>query len=539
MGQSTRQESRLLRMSVLLLIALVVLAFIGLVAEGIDVIGGMSEGRSAMPLTRLALLVGANFLLTTALGTIATLYTWARMSHALPELQGWHAQKPESEFREADLDGAFTFEDYLIQEDRVFQELDSYVRNAWSTQGDTRYNRYNPSSVCYPGQADRINWNRTRVCDATSPVGGVLLLHGLSDSPYSLRALGERFLAEGYTVMWLRLPGHGTTPSALAEVSWEDWTAAVKVAVGGLCRRIPSDAPLVLAGYSNGGALSIDYALDAIDDNNVSRVDALVLLSPMIGINPLARITWFYHVAGMISRSEKAKWSKIYAEIEPFKYLSWPMNANVQAWTMTKKIERKLAKYQKSGRIRELPPVFAAQSVVDSTVSVPKLITTLFDRLISDHSELFLIDVNRVDALSNLVNLSFEKTVSPKLERNDRSFRLSLLRNMNQGSDQLSLRVRDKGVWSEQPQPLTWPRGMVSLSHVAIPFPPDDGIYGESLSDDRLQLGTIQVRAEPSALMVPGSMFARSRHNPFYEFMENRIIDWLGVALPGRDVFTR
>ena len=166
-----------------------------------------------------------------------------------------------------------------------------------------------------------------------------------------------RVRSEGYTVIWLRIPGHGTSPRALANVSWKDWTAAVEVAVCGLRHRLPDDAPLVLAGYSNGGALSIDYALSSIDDTALPKADAIVLFSPMVGINPMAKITRLYHMVALVSANQKAQWSGINAEIDPFKYSSWPLNANVQAWAVTQAVERKLAALEKAGRMREMPPV--------------------------------------------------------------------------------------------------------------------------------------------------------------------------------------
>ena len=77
----------------------------------------------------------------------------------------------------------------------------------------------------------------------------------------------------------------------------------------------------------------------------------IVLFSPMIGINPLAKMTRLYHTVGLVSRNPKTKWSSVYAEIDPFKYSSWPMNANVQAWAVPV-VERKLAALEKSGNAR-------------------------------------------------------------------------------------------------------------------------------------------------------------------------------------------
>ena len=52
------------------------------------------------------------------------------------------------------------------------------------------------------------------------PRGAALLIHGLTDSPYSLRRVAEILQEEGYHVVGLRLPGHGTNPGTLATVSW-------------------------------------------------------------------------------------------------------------------------------------------------------------------------------------------------------------------------------------------------------------------------------------------------------------------------------
>lgn len=68
-------------------------------------------------------------------------------------------------------------------------------------------------------------------------------------------------------------------------------------------------------------------------------------------------------------------------EVDPFKYTSWPMNASVQAWTLTQELEQRLAALERSRRMGELPPILAMQSAIDATVIVPKLITVLFDRI--------------------------------------------------------------------------------------------------------------------------------------------------------------
>jgi len=475
-------------------------------------------------------LVLANLVLIGVLAAGASFYGWARFAHALPDLKGWHREAPASEFRAADDRPGYTFDDYLKQEAEVFSQLDALVAGPWKTQAVGEFDRYRAGSVSNPANTLAHNWNRSFVLRAEKPVGGVLLVHGLSDSPYSLRAMAERLHAEGYTVVGLRVPGHGTSPRALAETDWEDWTAAVRVAVRETSRLTPAGAPLVLMGYSNGGALSVHYATMALDDKSLPPVDALVLFSPMIGISPLARITRFYHLVARLSGDEKAQWSAVSAEADPYKYTSWPMNASVQAWAMTEAVEQRLAALDKAGRMGQMPPILAMQSVIDATVVVPKLITALFDRLEpGGPSELVLFDVNRVARLTNLLNLSFEQEIRPKLQRTDLPFDLTLVTNADSNSLAVKAQTRASGSLTELALNEAWPKEVFSLSHVAIPIPPTDPVYGtaEATAKSGLPLGSFSARGEQGALMFPDSMLVRQRHNPFFAYMADHVVTWL------------
>lgn len=83
---------------------------------------------------------------------------------------------------------------------------------------------------------------------------GVLVLHGFTGNPSSVRPLAEAFAAAGFAVELPRLPGHGTTVEDMAATSWHDWSAAAEEALGRLaarCRRV------VVAGLSMGGTLAV------------------------------------------------------------------------------------------------------------------------------------------------------------------------------------------------------------------------------------------------------------------------------------------
>jgi alpha-beta hydrolase superfamily lysophospholipase len=116
----------------------------------------------------------------------------------------------------------------------------------------------------------------------------------LTDSPYSLRHVARRYRAHGWVSVAIRLPAHGTVPAGLTDVAWEDWAEATRLAVREARRRIGPSKPLHLVGFSNGGALAMKYALDALGDKALTRPDRIVLISPMIGITAFARFAGFF-----------------------------------------------------------------------------------------------------------------------------------------------------------------------------------------------------------------------------------------------------
>ena len=93
-----------------------------------------------------------------------------------------------------------------------------------------------------------------------SEEAGVLLVHGYTGSPAEMRMLGD-YLHDrgGYTVLGVRLAGHGTSVEELEQTVWQDWYKAVEDGVRELhkkCRRI------FIAGQSLGGLLAIKAAAD-------------------------------------------------------------------------------------------------------------------------------------------------------------------------------------------------------------------------------------------------------------------------------------
>src|SRR5690349_17771303 len=163
----------------------------------------------------------------------------------------------------ATLDRNFTFKDYAAKEDQLFDRVRTLEAEI-DAADRTRINRYNSGSRANPAQAEH-NWNRSYETEAAGPVrGGALLLHGLTDSPYSMRAVADVLRDTGIYSLAMRMPGHGTAPSGLVTAKWEDWIAAVRVGVRHVRSRIPDGAPLILVGYSNGGALALKYTFETV-----------------------------------------------------------------------------------------------------------------------------------------------------------------------------------------------------------------------------------------------------------------------------------
>jgi carboxylesterase len=108
----------------------------------------------------------------------------------------------------------------------------------------------------------------------------VLLLHGSGDSPQTLRYLGERLQAAGYSVLAPLLPGHGRSPLAFSHVTAAAYLAAAEEALDELRGRA---GWIAVAGLSMGGALAARLAAEAAD------VKALLLLAPYLVPPPAVR----------------------------------------------------------------------------------------------------------------------------------------------------------------------------------------------------------------------------------------------------------
>jgi len=121
---------------------------------------------------------------------------------------------------------------------------------------------------------------------------GVLVLHGFTGSPQSVRYWAEGVAAQGRSVLVPRLPGHGTTVDDLQRTTAQDWVAEAEMSLRGLRERCYTT---FVCGLSGGGTIAFDLA-ERLGDQlaGVITVNASMFtrdprrhLAPIVGLLPL------------------------------------------------------------------------------------------------------------------------------------------------------------------------------------------------------------------------------------------------------------
>ena len=102
---------------------------------------------------------------------------------------------------------------------------------------------------------------------------GVLVLHGFTGNPQSMRGLAEAFAGAGFAVELPRLPGHGTALEDMLETRWEDWSGTAEATYADLAGRCDK---VVVAGLSMGGTLTLWLA------ERHREIAGIVLVNPAV-----------------------------------------------------------------------------------------------------------------------------------------------------------------------------------------------------------------------------------------------------------------
>ncbi len=180
---------------------------------------------------------------------------------------------------------------------------------------------------------------------------GIVMVHGLTDSPFQFRDLAPIFRDQGFHVLALQLPGHATRPGDLLDIRWQDWLAALQHLLDLLEQEVDE---LYLAGFSIGASLCIYQAL------RDRRIKGLFLFAPALKINPVAPLACVMANASVISK--RLAWLDVLPDGDCFKYESLSNRSICEVY-------RLLGALQRLQALAELKmPVFVAASKTDAVV---------------------------------------------------------------------------------------------------------------------------------------------------------------------------
>ena len=458
-------------------------------------------------------------------------------ARSLPDLHVWHEVRFDNEFHANRDRNVTTLADYLVKERAVFEELNVKVYGELADEPAAGISRFNADSV-FNSQNHERDWNRTTELVPEKPRGVALMLHGLTDSPYSMRSTAELFFEAGYHVLVPRLPGHGTAPAGILRAHWEDWRAVARIGAAHLRSNENADLPFVIVGYSNGGALAVNYVLDALDDDAQPMPDRVILMSPAIGVTPFAFFASWNRTLSWLPFFQKFAWESVVPEYDPYKYNSFPKAAGNETFELARHVQKRLKRLSANSVASGMPPIITFLPLTDATVRTAATAEHLYSGLNRPQDELVIYDINRLADIAQFFNTSYQGLL-PQL-KNDakRQYRLTLVSNRSQDSLQVDATSGHGSRTIMETIDNEWPDDIYSLSHVSIPFPVDDAWYGDgrSPSPDHMSLGNLNVRSEKNLLIVSPAQILRLRYNPFHDYQMQRITALLAELQKPTDI---
>ncbi|MBE9526107.1 MAG: alpha/beta fold hydrolase, partial [Proteobacteria bacterium] len=239
---------------------------------------------------------------------------------------------------------------------------------------------------------------------------GVLLIHGLLASPAELRGYAEALLKQGYTVLGVRLKGHGTSPYDLREQTFEDWYKSVQ-----RCMEILKIycGSMVVVGFSTGGALAIklaaeyktNFAAVIVVAVPMKFVDKSFLFIPLIhGANRL--IEWISSIEGVKPFMENAP------EHKAINYRNIPVTSLHELRRLLDDAEQKLAEIDMPVLV-----IYADQDPVVDLNSAEIIMSKLGSRckkLITIHSDRHGILMENIGSTWESINVFLQRNVLSK-----------------------------------------------------------------------------------------------------------------------------
>ena len=240
---------------------------------------------------------------------------------------------------------------------------------------------------------------------------GVLLIHGLLASPAELRGYAEALLKQGYTVLGVRLKGHGTSPYDLRKQTFEDWYKSVQ-----RCMEILSvycDS-MVVAGFSTGGGLALKLAAE-----NKAIIDAVVVVAVPVKFVDKS----FLFIPLIHGTNRLIKWVSSIEDVKPFienspehkaiNYRSIPVKSLHELRRLLDDVEQKLPEIKIPVLV-----IYADKDPVVHLNSAEIIMSKLGSeckKLITVHSERHGILMENIGSTWESINVFLEKNVLSKV----------------------------------------------------------------------------------------------------------------------------
>jgi alpha-beta hydrolase superfamily lysophospholipase len=272
-------------------------------------------------------------------------------------------------------------------------------------------------------------------------------------------------------------------------------------------------------------------ALDAAEDANFARPDQLILFTPMIGVTRFARFAGLAGLPALLPAFANAAWLSVVPEFNPYKYNSFPVNGARQSFGVTAELQGQVRRLARRNLVAGLPPVLTFQSVVDATVSAPAILTELYAQLPDNGSEIVLFDVNRSGPFVPLLRASAAAAVDAMTPSVPRRYRFTVLGSPDGASTMVERSLAPGQLeFAARPLDLTYPADIFSLSHIALPFPMDDPLYGlapdeATRGESGVNLGVLSARGERGVLIGDQDFLTRLSANPFFPYVLDRVDD--------------
>lgn len=195
---------------------------------------------------------------------------------------------------------------------------------------------------------------------------GLLLVHGLSDSPYVFRDLARYLADHCIEVRTLLLQGHGTRPGDMVTADAETWREQVSQHFIALSDDVDR---AFIGGFSLGGALATDYALSDAGP----RPAGLVAIAPAWQLNGLRGYLWMAPIADLFGDFVEKE-----PELNPVKYESFSFNAGSQIGDVISAAQSRMQQHDTLDL-----PLFLAATEADSVINLDYLVTQFRERFIN------------------------------------------------------------------------------------------------------------------------------------------------------------